>query len=208
MKKLIIVIIVILILGAGWYFVSPLFIEKSVDESFPALDHLPSPDELAQMPQAELDMIQDQVMDMAANMPDNEMTDPMPQTTEVENINNNEEVAGPVKLASGFFQGADNFHKGSGLATIFELANGERVLRFEDFSVTNGPDLRVYLTAHPQPTSHADVTSGSYIEIAKLKGNKGNQNYELPADLDLSQYQSVLIYCKPFRVPFATALLK
>ncbi|UCG26550.1 MAG: DM13 domain-containing protein [Chloroflexota bacterium] len=108
-------------------------------------------------------------------------------------------------VARGEFVGADSFHQGSGSAIIYQQGD-QRVLRFEEFSVTNGPDLHVILTKHPSPTSREDVGE-DYIDLGSLKGNMGNQNYEIPAGIDLSEYQGVVIYCVPFHVVFATAAL-
>jgi hypothetical protein len=66
--------------------------------------------------------------------------------------------------------------------------------------------LHVILTKHPAPASRSDVGE-DYIDLGSLKGNQGNQNYEIPVGTDLSQYQSVVIYCVPFHVVFATATL-
>ncbi len=66
--------------------------------------------------------------------------------------------------------------------------------------------LHVILTENPAPRSRADVGE-TYIDLGSLKGNIGNQNYEIPADVDLSTYKGVVIYCMPFHVVFATASL-
>ena len=110
-------------------------------------------------------------------------------------------------LLSGEFVDADDFHKGSGSAEIYALEDGSKLLRFEDFDVTNGPDLRVMLAEHPEPKTRDQLKSGAYVELAKLKGNRGDQNYIIPADINLNDYGSVLIYCKPFHVVFTTATL-
>lgn len=106
---------------------------------------------------------------------------------------------------TGMFRDADNFHKGSGLAEIYILESGERLLRLEDFEVTNGPELHVLLAENPNPEDSESL--GSYVDLGRLKGNKGSQNYEIPADLDVMKYASVVIYCKPFHVVFSTAAL-
>jgi hypothetical protein len=116
--------------------------------------------------------------------------------------------AGPVAVKQGTFRDADSFHKGEGSATLYTLPDGSHVLRFEDFRVTNGPDLRVLLASHPDPMSRGNVHSGEYVELAKLKGNIGNQNYEIPADIDLGNQNSVIIYCMPFHVIFSVASLE
>lgn len=113
----------------------------------------------------------------------------------------------PVTLAVGQWTGADNFHTGSGKVLLVRLPDGQRFLRFEEFKVTNGPDLYVYLSGHPAPRNRAQLHEGAAFEVAVLKGNVGNQNYALPADLDLAKFKSAVIYCKRFSVIFATAEL-
>ena len=113
--------------------------------------------------------------------------------------------ASVVKVRSGSFQGADSFHKGSGTATIYRSADGKNLLRLEEFSVTNGPDLHVLLVPNPEPQGRGDVEG--YISLGKLKGNLGNQNYFLPDGDDGSGYGSVVIYCMPFHVVFSVATL-
>ena len=133
-------------------------------------------------------------MEEAAATPDVEKAEDMPGS-----------VADAVELASGMFAGADDFHQGSGRATIYELGSGQQVLRLEEFMVINGPDLRVYLVPDPSPESREDVAG--YLDLGSLKGNIGNQNYEIPADVDVTEYGSVVIYCAPFHIIFATAPL-
>ena len=79
------------------------------------------------------------------------------------------------------------------------------MLRLEDFRVTNGPDLRVLLVPASDPQGRDDVEG--YIELGKLKGNMGNQNYFLPEGEDGSGFSSVVIYCRPFHVVFSVATL-
>jgi hypothetical protein len=96
---------------------------------------------------------------------------------------------------------------GSGQALVYQLADGSRILRLQGFEVDNGPDLHVYLVpVDPVPSSIGVENPGS-VDLGGLKGNVGDQNYELPADLDLSQFKSVVIWCQPFRVPFIAAPL-
>ena len=115
--------------------------------------------------------------------------------------------AQPVILAMGQWQGIDSFHQTQGKAILVRLPDGRRFIRFEDFRVTNGPDLYVFLSGHPSPRTGAQLHEGASFEVARLKGNIGSQNYELPADLDLSKFKSVAIYCKRFSVMFGSAQL-
>ena len=110
-------------------------------------------------------------------------------------------------LVQGRFGVVDGIHKGEGTAAILQLADGGRVLRLDDFRVTNGPDLYVYLSGHPAPRSSAELHAGGAFEVAPLKGNIGSQNYALPADLDPSRFRSAVIYCRRFTTVFSTAEL-
>lgn len=115
--------------------------------------------------------------------------------------------AEPVALTSGSFTQLDALHGAMGNATIYRLPDGQLLLRLENFDAQNGPDLRVGLSGHAMPRSSAETHDNGYIELAVLKANQGNQNYALPADLDLGAYKSVVIYCKAFNVVFSTATL-
>lgn len=177
------IVVGIPILALGWWLGSPLFITNEVDEEFPMSAGAIVPvDMTAEEVEAE--------METAADSPDDQTDEPMPGTD-------------PVKLVGGVFVGADSFHEGSGRATIYDLGDGERVLRLEAFAVTNGPALHVLLVPDPRPEGRDDVTG--YLDLGELKGNVGNQNYEIPADVDVGEFGSVVIYCEPFHVIFATA---
>jgi Electron transfer DM13 len=113
-----------------------------------------------------------------------------------------------TKLAVGQFGVVDGIHKGEGTASISELPNGQRVLRLEDdFRVTNGPDLYVYLSGDAAPRSSDQLHASGAFEVGQLKGNVGGQNYQLPADVDLSAFRSVVVYCRRFTTVFSTAEL-
>jgi hypothetical protein len=113
---------------------------------------------------------------------------------------------GAKVLAKGEFHKAEK--AGSGTATVYQLADGKRVLRLSKFATDNGPDLHVRLIAADDAKDTASVAKADYVEVAKLKGNKGNQNYELPAKVDLAKYRVVSIWCNRFTVNFAAAPLK
>jgi hypothetical protein len=108
-------------------------------------------------------------------------------------------------LATGRFHSVA--HETHGTATIQDLGGGRRVLRLTDFATSNGPDVRVYLVAAPDAADNATVTTAGFVELGKLKGNQGDQNYDVPDDLDLTHYRAVTIWCHRFSVNFATAPL-
>jgi hypothetical protein len=116
--------------------------------------------------------------------------------------------ASGVTLAQGRFTDADAVHKGDGQAVLTRLPSGRHVLRFEQFRVTNGPDLYVYLSGHPAPRGSAQLHEAGDLEVAVLKGNVGDQIYELPEGFDPSRMKSVVIYCKRFTTVFSTAELR
>jgi hypothetical protein len=105
----------------------------------------------------------------------------------------------PVTLASGEFEGTDEFHFGRGTASIIEVEPGRYHLRLEDFSVRNGPDLYVYLS-----TAAADYADDAF-EVGLLKATDGSFGYDLPAGFDPSSFKSAIIWCKQFSHLFAVA---
>lgn len=178
-----------LLLLAGWL-VRPLFVDTVVDESFPLGADATIPEQLTED--------EARVMMSAASKLEIEVEEPMTEAME---------ASGVVELKSGTFTDADAFHNGEGTATIYQLEDGSHVLRFEDFRVTNGPALFVLVSPHPNPGGRGDISDAGYTELARLKGNVGNQNYILPDNLAPEDINSVIIYCKPFRVVFSTAAL-
>ncbi|MFJ5711605.1 DM13 domain-containing protein [Streptomyces sp. NPDC093105] len=115
---------------------------------------------------------------------------------------------GPVTVAQGSF--ISHEHATTGTAKVIRLADGTHTLRLEGLDTSNGPDLRVWLSDSPVKPGKAGwgvFDDGRYVNLAKLKGNKGDQNYPLPADVDWSTYPSVSIWCDRFDVSFGAATL-
>ncbi len=98
-------------------------------------------------------------------------------------------------------------HETKGNATVHQFADGKRILRLTNFETSNGPDVHVYLVAAEVAKDNATVKQAGFIDLGSLKGNKGDQNYELPADADLNKYKSVSIWCARFGVNFGAASL-
>ncbi len=105
----------------------------------------------------------------------------------------------PVALAHGRFRGEDG-HDGSGVATVVETPDGDRLLTFSRFDVSPAPDIDVYLT----PTEDG---VDDRVSLGDLKGNIGDQQYEIPAGTDLGRYDTVLLWCVSFTVRIAVAPL-
>ena len=114
-------------------------------------------------------------------------------------------AASTVALASGKFHGVH--HETEGTATVYRLPDGKRVLRFTQFSTSNGPDVRIYLVAASDAKDNATVTTAGFVELGPMKGNQGDQNYDIPESVDLTKYRAVTVWCRRFAVNFATAPL-
>lgn len=118
------------------------------------------------------------------------------------------ESAGPMTLASGEF--ITHEHATTGIVKIVRLPDGSRILRLENLDTSNGPELKVWITDAPvEPGQDGwDVfDDGAHLSLGSLKGNKGSQNYTLPAKADLDKYTSVTIWCDRFNVSFGAAEL-
>ena len=101
-------------------------------------------------------------------------------------------------------------HATTGSVRIIRLADGARILRLENLDTSNGPDLKVWITdarVVPGRAGWHVFDDGRYVSLGRLKGNKGSQNYPVPADVDLSRYSSVSIWCDRFNVSFGAATL-
>jgi len=106
-------------------------------------------------------------------------------------------------VQAGQFMGSDDFHFGRGDAQLIETAPGTYTLRFENFSVRNGPDLYVYLSQDPSGENVDEA-----LNLGSLKATDGAFNYEIPAEFDISTVKSAVVWCKQFSVLFAHAELQ
>jgi hypothetical protein len=162
-----------------WYLASPIWIRTSLVEAGPAAApspaSTPAPSVSADVP--------------TAPPPSAPTASPTPEPTPFE----------PVTVASGEFEGTDEFHFGNGTASIIEVEPGRYHLRLEDFSVRNGPDLYVYLS------TAADDYADDAVEVGLLKATDGSFGYDLPEGTDPSRFRSAIIWCKQFSHLFAVA---
>jgi hypothetical protein len=108
----------------------------------------------------------------------------------------------PVDLRTGTFASLD--HPTSGTVRVLELADGQRFVRLEGFETDNGPDLYVYLSTNPAGGSEG-AFDDDFTNLGRLQGNIGDQNYEVPSDVDPGRYASVVIWCDRFDSAFGAA---
>jgi hypothetical protein len=151
-----------------------------------------------------MNMTEEQRIQAAQNMSRNEkemvMNEFSKQNSTVdENMSDTTAPADVKPLMGNFVDVGDGFHKVQGVAKVIDLADGRTFLRLENLKATNGPDLYVYLSA--------DKDASDIVNLGRLKGNIGNQNYEIPRGTDLSKYNTVLIWCKAFSTLFGSAKL-
>ncbi|MCU5657598.1 DM13 domain-containing protein [Bacillus mycoides] len=136
---------------------------------------------------------------------DKKVNEALPQT-EMQSMKTKQVQDQVQVISAGQFQ--NGVHETTGTATIHQLADGKRILRLSNFSTSNGPDVRVVLVPTDRLKNNEDVKNHQYIELGKLKGNKGNQNYEIPEGIDVSTYGSVSVWCKRFNENFGVAYFK
>lgn len=97
---------------------------------------------------------------------------------------------------------------GTGDVFLIELEDGTRLIRFENLDVSNGPDLRVILSPSELVDDRDAYHVDGFFDLGELKGNQGNQNYEIPADIDLDEYRTVAIFCIRFNYTFNAATIQ
>ena len=151
-----------------------------------------------------MNMTEEQRILVAQNMTDEERQMVMNELSKQNStINENMTVSmvpnDAKSLVGNFKDAGDGFHMVAGVAKVINLEDGRTFLRLENLKSTNGPDLYVYLAN--------GIDSSDIVNLGRLKGNIGNQNYEIPAGTDLAKYNTVLIWCKAFSTLFGSAKL-
>ena len=116
--------------------------------------------------------------------------------------------AEPEALYTGKLDG--KIHQTSGRATIYKSADSKQYLRLSDFATSNGPDVHVLLAKADDKTLDQEIVKGDFdiVELGALRGNQGDQNYDLPGNVDLNKYQAVVVYCERFHAIFGVARLE
>lgn len=169
----------------GFFGLQTLFIDEEVAEANPFVAGPGASGLAADETTEEMADAMNRAMDVAGKSGDDPVDEPMAE--------------GVTTLAEGSFIG--RAHPTTGLAKVITDGN-QRFLRFEGFETDNGPDLNVYLA-----TGSPDGSPEDFIDLGDLKGNIGDQNYELPDDVDLDRYTTVFIWCVRFSVAFGAAPL-
>lgn len=212
MKKAIIigVIFTAVVIPLGIYTVSPLFVNTVINEPLPTVNNGNNNSDLVQIQQFEdfLALSEEERMEKGHQMSNQERDTIMRAAAQTNDTTVNEDMTtttttvGEISTAyAGTFVGVnDGIHNAEGQAKIIRSNDGSNFLRLEDFRSTNGPDLYVFLST--------DKSASDFVNLGRLKGNVGDQNYEIPAVTDLSKYNTALIWCQAFSVLFGSAELE
>jgi hypothetical protein len=223
------IFIITILVAAGWRLVSPLLVDRSVDEPLPF--DLPLPILATALPTTEFPTDEEVgiILPPSATVTATEALTATPTftpavtatktitatpvvtatgeaTVTLDTVTDDTSSGTPSVLGQGSFVDGDAIHRGSGLATLYRAPDSSYLLRLDDFATTNGPDVHVLLSPNANPTDHDSL--GEYLDLGEIKGTIGDQNYPLPADFDPTLYKSVVIHCLAFKVIFATATLE
>lgn len=180
----------------------PLFNRQVVEEAFPGLPSdlqesfaaLPATQQTAYLTLLDEDAATTLEMVRAALQPPEPIDEELPA------------MGAPVTIAIGEFIEMDVIRGGRGTVTIYQMPDNSKILRLQDFSVTNGPDLRVVLSASEAPKTREEVELNDLdLELGRLKSNSGNQNYDIAAEIDMNQYNSVVILSRMYGTVFSSA---
>jgi hypothetical protein len=214
-----VVVLVVPFAIVNWWLLSPYFIDDVVDEGFSASisEQLGTADETPTTPApAELEedstagstpataAVEEEAEGSDEAAAEEESASGETTTTTTAPATTTTVPSGPVLLGAGQFVGLAG-HSGTGDAGLFQNPDGSLVLRFENFDIQNGPDLEVYLVPGADQTS---LSEGS-IHLGALKGNIGDQNYELPPGTELGPgAYTALVWCEAFSVEFVGATIE
>jgi hypothetical protein len=190
-------IIAVIVISIGTYTIFPLFVNTTIDE--------PLPDTSTNIGFEEfMKLSEDERAAIGKNMPQDERDNIM-RVFAQENVTVNDDMTMSANqtnnnmLTGNLIDAGDGFHMASGQVKVLQIPDGTQILRFENLDVTNGPDLYVYLAT--------DTTAKDFVSLGRLKGNIGNQNYQILENTDLEKYNTVLIWCQAFSTLFGSSKL-
>jgi Electron transfer DM13 len=206
-KKAIItgIVIAAVAIPLGIYTALPLFINTEINEPLPTVSN--SNNEAVAMQQFKdfMEMNEEERIEKGQQMSNEERDMIMKAAAQSNGTTVNEEMTTTGEVTSIVYEGTfvgvnDGIHNAEGQAKVIKLSDGSNFLRLEDFRSTNGPDLYVYLST--------DKGNSDFVNLGRLKGNIGEQNYKIPQGTDLSKYDTALIWCQAFSVLFGSAELR
>ena len=209
---------IIIIVGvSAFYLASPLLISTEIDEPLPERADLPAESLPINQLQEFMAMTEEERIEAGNQMDEQEKNQIMlefarmntsidesitqiNQSLSEQQTSQTGNETSDLLLTGSFVGVGDGIHDAQGIAKVIPIEGGGNVLRLEDLIVTNGPDLYVYLST--------DKSASDFVNLGRLKANIGNQNYQIPEGIDITKYDTVLIWCRAFSVLFGSADLK
>ena len=204
--KIIVIAIAVIVILLAVYTVLPLFINTEINEPLPTLNNENNDAAAIQEFNRFMEMGEQERTERGHQMSNEERDMIMIGAARSNGTTVNEDITTTIgqeayTVYTGEFVGVnDGIHNAEGQVKVLTLNDGTNFLRLEDFRATNGPDLYVYLST--------DKGASDFVNLGRLKGNVGNQNYEIPEGTDLSKYDTALIWCQAFSVLFGSAELE
>jgi len=198
--------VVVLYLAFAVFGVHTLFIDDEVSEAGPVFSSGAAPSGIAT--DAVSPEMADDMTEAMQDMPvEVQVEEEMPEM-DMESTTAGADQEAAEAMIKTIFEGdfVDRSHPTSGVAQVLNDGSAQRFLRFEPFATDNGPDLNVYLST-AAPGADASAFASNFVDLGDLKGNIGSQNYEIPADVDLNEHSTVVIWCVRFGVVFGAAEL-
>jgi Electron transfer DM13 len=204
--KIIVITIAVIVIPLAVYTVSPLLINTEINEPLPTLDNENNDAAAIQEFNRFIEMGEQERRERGHQMGNEEKDMIMRGAAQTSGTTVNEAMNTTIgqeasTAYTGEFVGVnDGIHNAEGQVKVLRLNDSTNFLRLEEFKATNGPDLYIYLST--------DKSASDFVNLGRLKGNVGNQNYEIPEGTDLSKYDSALIWCQAFSVLFGSAELE
>lgn len=191
--------IVVAFLAFGVFGIQTKFFDDEVSEDGPVFDSGAASNNPTDVVSQEVTDDMNEFMESDGTPLEVEASEPMPP--EVDEA----QAAGAIVTQFEGSFGARS-HPGEGIAKVLNDGTEQRFLRFEEFATDNGPDLNVYLTTADADADAGDFgADGQFVDLGDLKGNVGEQNYEIPTDVDLEEFDTVVVWCVRFGVAFTAA---
>ena len=184
----------------GYFQVQAAFIDREVNEEFVASSKTVEDDPPAETPQAVVGPTKEET-----STEENTTEEAGPEPASQPKPESAPEPSGPEQVSAGAFHDVE--YEGTGDAIVYRKEDGSYVLRLENLNVDNGPDLFVYAVAADDAFDAQTVLDAGLVDLGPLKGNQGNQTYELPPDFDPEVHRAVSIWCQQFTANFVTAPL-
>jgi len=186
-KKIIVSIVIIIVIGVGYFLLSPLWNKVKLDEALPVVSDQPKTEQVEEAPTIGDNL---DTMDTAVKEKMTREIDAMKDKVMVK-----DEVMppkGPVVLKEATLVARS--HDVEGKVILLQVGD-EKIVRFENLKTVNGPDLRIYLSA--------GLDKNDFIDLGPIRATEGNVNYTIPAGTDTTKYKNVLIWCRAFGVLFS-----